>query len=166
MRYEVGDTVVHPTYGIGKVVEIEDIQYHDTEAHPFYKVSVNNAFIWVKVDDAGESRLRPLTPRQDLDRYRKLLSSEPTSLNEDRYKRYSEYQDRLKSASFETWCEVVRDLTARGLLKRLNEYDSNTLRRITEILTSEWALSAGISTEEAAQEIKSILSTARRSNPD
>ncbi len=160
MRYEVGDTVVHPTYGIGRIVEIEDIQYQDTEAHPFYKVSVDNAFIWVKADDTGEAHLRPITLRKDLDRYRKLLSSDATPLNEDRYKRYSEYRDRLKSASFETWCEVVRDLTARGLLKRLNENDAATLRRVTDILAKEWALSAGIATDEAAAEIKSILSAA------
>ncbi len=166
MHYEVGDTVVHPTYGIGKVVEIEEIKYHDPAAHLFYKISVDNAFIWVKMDDAGDSRQRRLTPRQDLDHYRKLLSSDPTPLNEDRYKRYSEYQDRLKSPSFEIWCEIVRDLSARAQIKRLNEYDASTLRRVTDILTKEWALSAGISTEEAAHEIKTILSNAKRPGPD
>jgi RNA polymerase-interacting CarD/CdnL/TRCF family regulator len=162
MHFTIGDTVVHPTYGIGKVVEIEEIKYHDTVAHPFYKISVENATIWVQVSDAGEARLRPLTPRHELDRYRKVLSDDPTPLNDDRYKRYAEYHDRLKSPSFKVWCEVVRDLTAHGSQKQLNENDSSTLRRVTDILAREWALSAGISPEDAAQEIKSILTSVKR----
>ena len=162
MHYAVGDTVVHPSYGIGKVVEIEEIQYHDTASHPFYKISVDNAIIWVQMDDAGESRLRPLTPRQELDRYREVLASVPTPLSEDRYKRYSEYNARLKSPSFETWCEIVRDLTAHSWIKRLNEYDLSTLRKVTVFVTKEWALSAGISSEEATSEIKTILTEAQK----
>ncbi len=162
MRFAIGDTVVHPLYGIGKIVEIEEIIYHDTAARPFYKISVDNAVIWVQMDDAGEARLRPLTPRHELDLYRKVLSSDPMPLNDDRYKRYSETNDRLRSPSFRFWCEVVRDLTARSGLKRLNEYDSSTLRRVMDILSKEWALSEGISNEEAAQEIKSILMAASK----
>ncbi len=162
MNFAIGDTVVHPIYGIGKIVEIEEIIYHDTAARPFYKIRVDNAVIWVQTDDEGEARLRPLTPRHELDLYRKVLSSGPTPLNDDRYKRYSETNDRLKNPSFRIWCEVVRDLTARSSLKRLNEYDSSTLRRVMDILSKEWALSAGISPEEAAQEIKSILLAASK----
>ncbi len=162
MHFIVGDTVVHPTYGIGKVMGIEEIQYHDTVTHPFYKISIDNATIWVQVSDAGEARLRPLTPRHELDLYRQILSSAPNELNEDRYKRYSDYHDRLKSPSFRIWCEIVRDLTARSWLKQLNEYDSSTLRRVTDILTKEWALSAGITDEEAAKEIKFILASGKK----
>ncbi len=162
MHFAVGDTVVHPTYGVGKVVEIEAIQYHDTVTHPYYKISVENALIWVQMDDTGEARLRPVTPRQELNQYRKVLASVPSPLNEDRYKRYSEFQSRLKSPSFMIWCEIVRDLTALSLLKRLNEYDSSTLRKVSDNLIKEWALSAGISTEEAGKEIKTIITAAQK----
>lgn len=164
MHYTVGDTVVHPSYGIGKVVEIEEILYQDTASHPFYKISVDNAVIWVQMDDAGESRLRPLTPRQELAQYRAVLASAPTPLSEDRYKRYSEYNARLKSPSFLTWCEIVRDLTAHSWIKRLNEYDLSTLKKVTVFVTREWALSAGITSEEATSEINTILSDAQKAN--
>ena len=66
MHFTVGDIIVHPTYGIGKVVGIEDLQYQGSETHPFYKISLENGMIWVQVDDAGEARLRPLTPPGEL----------------------------------------------------------------------------------------------------
>jgi RNA polymerase-interacting CarD/CdnL/TRCF family regulator len=149
--------IVHPTYGIGKVVGIEDLQYQGNESRPFYKISLDNGVIWVQVDDAGEARLRPLTPSNELETYRQILTSPPNPLSDDRYKRFSECNARLKNPSFRVWCELVRDLTAHGMTKRLNEYDSSTLRKVSEIVAREWALSAGIPFMDAAKEIKNIL---------
>ena len=157
MHFTVGDIIVHPTYGIGKVVGIEDLQYQGSETHPFYKISLENGMIWVQVDDAGEARLRPLTPPGELETYRQVLTSPPIPLSEDRYKRFSECNARLKNPSFKVWCELVRDLTAHGLIKRLNEYDSSTLRKVSEIMAKEWALSAGIPFADAVKEIKNII---------
>jgi len=157
LRFSVGEMIVHPTYGIGKVVGIENMQYQGTESHPFYKISLENGVIWVQVDDAGEARLRPLTPAGELDSYRQVLTSTPTPLSDDRYKRYSECNARLKSPSFRVWCELVRDLTAHGAIKRLNEYDSSTLRKVSDIVAREWALSSGIPFVDAVKEIKTIL---------
>jgi RNA polymerase-interacting CarD/CdnL/TRCF family regulator len=157
LHFTVGDIIVHPTYGIGKVVGIEDLQYQGSETHPFYKISLENGMIWVQVDDAGEARLRPLTPPGELETYRLVLTSPPTPLSDDRYKRFSECNARLKNPSFRVWCELVRDLTAHGLIKRLNEYDSSTLRKVSEIMAKEWALSAGIPFADAVKEIKNII---------
>ena len=162
MHFKVGDIIVHPTYGIGKVAGIEEMQYQDSQIHPYYKIEIENGVIWVQVDDAGEARLRPLTPASELNEYRQILTSPPTPLSEDRYKRFSEYNARLKNPSFKVWCEVVRDLTAHGFIKRLNEYDSSTLRKVTDILAKEWALSAGIPIADALKEIKSILQEAQQ----
>jgi RNA polymerase-interacting CarD/CdnL/TRCF family regulator len=158
LHFSVGNMIVHPTYGIGKVVGIEDLQYQGQESRPFYKISLDNGVIWVQVDDAGEARLRPLTPADELDSYREVLTSAPNPLSDDRYKRYSECNARLKSPSFRVWCELVRDLTAHGATKRLNEYDSSTLRKVSDIVAREWALSAGIPLVDAAKVIKNILS--------
>jgi RNA polymerase-interacting CarD/CdnL/TRCF family regulator len=162
LHFNVGDIIVHPTYGIGKVAGIEEMQYQDSQTHPYYKIEIENGVIWVQVDDAGEARLRPLTPAAELDTYRQVLTSPPTPLSEDRYKRFSEYNARLKSPSFKVWCEIVRDLTAHSLVKRLNEYDSSTLRKVSDILSKEWALSAGIPMADAQKEIKTILQEAQQ----
>ncbi len=166
MQFKVGDTIVHPTYGIGKVVGIEEMQYQESQTHPYYKIEIENGVIWVQVNDAGEARLRPLTPRSELDSYRQVLTSSPSQLSDDRYKRFSEYKDRLKNPSFKVWCEIVRDLTAHGLNNRLNEYDSTTLRKVSDVLTKEWALSAGIPVDDASREIKSILQEAQPSHSE
>jgi RNA polymerase-interacting CarD/CdnL/TRCF family regulator len=164
LNFIVGDTIVHPTYGIGKVVGIEDLIYQASEIHPFYKINLENGVIWVRADEDGGTRLRPVTPPEELNTYRLLLTSTPNVLSDDRYKRFSECNARLKNPSFAVWCEVVRDLTAHGVNKRLNEYDSSTLRKVTDYLAKEWAISAGISFVDALKEIKAILMGSLSSN--
>jgi RNA polymerase-interacting CarD/CdnL/TRCF family regulator len=64
---------------------------------------------------------------------------------------------RLRGGSFQTLCEVVRDLTARGRIKPLNEADSAALRRARAAMLQEWAAAAGVTPAEAAAEVDALL---------
>jgi RNA polymerase-interacting CarD/CdnL/TRCF family regulator len=54
-------------------------------------------------------------------------------------------------------CEVVRDLTAWSLRKRLGPADKNTLQNTRERLYREWAIAAGVPMTEATKEIDALL---------
>jgi RNA polymerase-interacting CarD/CdnL/TRCF family regulator len=161
VRFNVNDIVIHPSYGFGRITGIETLQYPGNEVHPYFIVTMDNGTMWVPADSPDTIHIRPVTPKQDLDNYRELLKSQPLPLSDDRYKRSAECTSRLKIISFSSLCEVVRDLSAFGRTKKLNDYDSATLRKITENLVKEWAFSAEMTILDAEKEIKGLLLTTK-----
>jgi CarD family transcriptional regulator len=162
MPYKIGDRVVHPAHGVGSIVGFAERDFAGQPEQLYYEISIHGGTVWVPVEGPHASRLRPLTNPRDLSRYRKLLKSPPEKLDQDNRKRQVELSERLRQGSFEVLCEIVRDLTARGRQKPLNQADSNWLRRAREGLCQEWAESAGVSIEEAIQEVEAILHEGRQ----
>jgi len=162
MLFKAGDRVVHPAHGVGDIVRLEERRLAEEETRLYYVVVADKSTIWVPVDAHQAVGLRQLTPKRDLARYRGLLKSHPSSLEKDQHKRRLEIADRLKQGSFQAMCEVVRDLTARGWHKPLNDADTTLLQKIRLDLCREWAAADGVSVAEALREIESLLLEARQ----
>lgn len=162
MQFKTGDTVVHPSYGVGNITRLEERRLAEQEMRLYYVITANKSTVWVPVDADGAASLRRLTSKSDLERYRRVLKSQPVSLAKDHYKRRLEIAERLKQGSFQVACEAVRDLTAHGWRKRLNDADTALLQKIRESLCREWAAAAATSSEEAYQETEALLMEARR----
>ena len=161
MQFKVGDLVVHLTYGIGRIAEIEEKRFSEKGACLYYKITLPRRTVWVPVKSEETNGLRLVTVKSDLDLYRNLLKSPPVPLEKNHHRRHLELISRLKQGSFRDVCEVVRDLTAWGRRKPLGQTDTATLQKTRESLYQEWAAAAGISTTEAIREIDSLLVAAR-----
>lgn len=163
MPYQVNDSVVHPAHGVGRVVALAMQHFFDAEARLYYEIAIQRSNkVWVPVDTGAASGLRPVTPKSELARYRRVLQSRPVSLTVDHRQRHLELLSRLKVGLFQTSCEIVRDLTAQRWVKPLNEMDSRTLRKTHEGLCQEWAAASGVSAQEAAQEVDALLLAGRQ----
>ena len=161
MQLKIGDLVVHPAFGMGHIVELEEKQFYQEGLHPYYKITRHKQSMWVRV----EAQLRPVTPRSELAHYRDVLKSPPVPLNTNQQQRQWDLVSRLKQGSFQGVCEVMRDLTAWGWQKPLDQADTTTLQKTRDSLSEEWATAAGISPTEASQEIDSWLLTTRSAYP-
>lgn len=161
MQFKVGDSVVFPTYGIGHIREIEEKSFSEQGARLYYKVALLKRTIWIPVEAHQVSGLRLVTVKSDLDHYRRLLKSPPVLLEKNHHRRHLELVSRLKQGSFQTVCEVVRDLTAWGWRKPLGQTDTAILQKTRQSLYQEWASAADISTTEAIKEIDSLLLATR-----
>jgi CarD family transcriptional regulator len=157
MRFKVGDSVVHPSHGVGRIVGLEVQTFMADHGQLFYEVSTSKSTVWVPVDAGADGGLRRLSSKQELAHCRRLLQKSPVVLEPDHRKRQLELAARLRGGSFQTLCEVVRDLTARGRIKPLNESDSSALRRARSALLQEWAASAGVTLAEATAEVDGLL---------
>ena len=122
-----------------------------------FEITTSKSTVWVPVEAGPEGGLRRLSSKQEMAHCRRLLQKSPVLLEPDHRKRQLELTARLRGGSFQTLCEVVRDLTARGRLKPLNEADSSALRRARAAMLQEWAASAGLSPAEAAAEVDGLL---------
>lgn len=161
MQFKIGDPVVHPVYGIGHIVEIEEKRFSEQGTRLYYKITLPKRTLWMPVEAHEVSGLRLVTTKSELNQYRYLLKSPPVPLHTNHQRRQLELINRLKQGSFQVVCEVVRDLTAWSWRKPLGRMDTVTLQKTRQNLYQEWAAAASVSTLEAIKEIDSLLLTTR-----
>lgn len=156
MQYEVGDKVIHWAYGVGEVVQI-DTKKLGGQNGTYYKVQVRDLTIWVPVEDANKSSLRPPTPARKFKKILGILRETGVELSNDRLERKNWLSESLRSGSLESICRVIRDLSAYAKVKKLNDNDSLVFERAKNLLLEEWRLSLDIPLAEAQKQLKSIL---------
>lgn len=162
MQFKIGDFVVHPVYGVGQIVKIEEKQFSRKGAALYYQIILPKCTIWILVETRAPAGLRLVTAKSDLDQYRNLLTSRPMPLQKNHHRRHRELVSRLKQGSFQVICEVVRDLTAWGWRKPLGPTDMTTLQKTRENLCQEWAMATGLSMAEAIKEVRALLQTTQQ----
>ena len=136
MTFNVGDWVVHPLHGVGRVIGLGHKQFSAAPGQDYYEITVSQGTVWVQVS-TPPAGLRGLTSKADLPRYRAVLQRPPVPLDKDYHQRRGELRERLKAGTFEATWEVVRDLTAYGWQKRLSEPDASLLRSVRDGLCRE-----------------------------
>lgn len=164
MAFKVGDRVVVASHGVGQIVRLEEKRFTGAEQRLYYEVSTPTSTIWVPVEDGPAARLRAVTPRNELNRYRAVLRGQPAELNKDRRQRQMDVAQRLKQGSFQALCEVARDLNASGWRKPLNETDASLLKAAMDNVSREWAASENVAVADAAREISALLQEAREAH--
>ena len=161
MEFKVGDDVVHPGHGVGRIVGLEERELGTSGLRWYYVMLVGTSTIWLPVQSSGATVLRAVTRPQDLDRYRRTLSGEPARLNRDYKQRHFDLSERLTHSSFQVICEIVRDLSALGWSRPLGDSDATMLKRVHQNLWREWAAATGQSEQDAIREIESLLGASR-----
>jgi CarD family transcriptional regulator len=161
MGFSAGDDVVHPTYGVGSILRLEERQLAEAELRWYYVLAIGKHTVWVPVRPDGSTALRAVTAKQELDQYRALLKSHPVKLERDHHKRRLEIRTRLTQGSFRAMCEAVRDLTALGWYRRIGEGDAAVLEKVLDNLQREWAAATGASMLEAIREVDALLQAGR-----
>lgn len=156
MRFKKKDMIVHPQYGVGRVVELEMKQMGPGQRQEYYKIAISTGTVWVPVE-GRPSGLRKVTSKEDLGMYRILLKGRPTPLVADYKERNTYLVDRLKERTLQAVCEVVRDLMAFHWSQSLNESSSMLLRSTHLVLCTEWAAAEGLSITEATRVIDALL---------
>ena len=161
MEFKVGDDVVHPSHGVGRIVGLEERELGTSGLRWYYVLVVGTSTIWLPVQANGATVLRAVTRPQDLDQYRTTLSGQPARLNPDRKQRHLDLSERLTQCSFQVICEVVRDLSALGWSRPMGDSDATMLKRVHQNLWREWAAAPGQSEQDAIREIESLLLAGR-----
>ena len=156
MNFHVGDSVMHWTYGLGQVVQLEE---RDLSGQPvlYYAVQVRDLTIWVPADDGLESRLRHPATRDEFTRSLNLLTGPCDPLPDDRQERKAWLRDVLKDGKSESLCRVIRDLSAYSHIKTLNDNDQALLKQAREALLGEWTFALSISQANADLELRRLL---------
>jgi RNA polymerase-interacting CarD/CdnL/TRCF family regulator len=162
MIFQVGDQVVHPQYGVGYVVKLEEREFEPGVMRQYYEISIpGGSTVWVPVD-LPNTGLRKLATRNEIVRCRRTLESRPLPLTEDSRLRQSDLGARLKVGTIIIHCEVVRDLAAYGAHKPISGSIASFLQSTQNVLVQEWAIVEGVTPSEAAAEISVLLEKSRQ----
>ncbi|MEJ2011286.1 MAG: CarD family transcriptional regulator [Anaerolineales bacterium] len=161
MEFEINEWAVHPRHGVGRIVKVEAKHFDGGPERQYYRLEIPTGTVWIPVD-SSPGGLRRLFAKKDIAAYRDLLRSRPTPLETDHRQRQITLTARQKQGSFKSRCELVRDLTAFGWKKSLNEITSVMLQGARHALCAEWAAVEGLSIDKARMEVDALLLEGRK----
>jgi RNA polymerase-interacting CarD/CdnL/TRCF family regulator len=156
VNFQVGDQVVHWTYGPGKVVQL-DRKALSGRTENYYVIQTRDLTLYVPIDDQRQSSLRLPTPSGEFESLFAILKSPEEPLASDRWERKNQLAEMMKDGRLESICKVIRDLVAFRRLKKLNDSDTAILERAQNFLLNEWQVSLGIPRAQAEHELQAIL---------
>ncbi len=154
--FAIGDKVVHPRYGAGTIVDIEEKRMGG-EAARYYIIELigRPSRLMVPVDNADNIGLRP--PIRQIQRVFQVLTEEPVPLPSDHRARREQLTELLRTGDPLLIGEVLRNLAWRDHRSRLTEADSKLYQQAQNFLAGELAASQGIDLEEARGQLLSAL---------
>ena len=122
MQFSIGDKVVHPRRGPGRIVDVERQSFLD-EAKRYYVIDMPASALTVRipvrrVDEVG---LRPAMTRKKLARVLEILHGRPRGLPADHKERQERVRERVQTARPIRMAEAVRDLTWHGRMAHLTK---------------------------------------------
>jgi RNA polymerase-interacting CarD/CdnL/TRCF family regulator len=160
MNFHTGDMVVHWTYGIGQIVNLEERALAGSKA-VYYGVQVRDMTIWVPADSKAGSRLRTPTSKSRFQQLLAVLSSPSEPLPEDRLERKTRLLELLKDGRPESLCQVIRDLSAyqKQKIKPLNDNDHLVLKQSRNTLLGEWGFVLSLTHAQAEHELHRLLTS-------
>jgi RNA polymerase-interacting CarD/CdnL/TRCF family regulator len=156
MNFHDGDPVMHCTYGLGKIIQMEERALYGPSMM-YYTVQIDDMTVWVPVDDKLETRLRPPTRGKEFKRLLDILAGPGEPLPSDRHERKELLIEWLKDGRAESLCRVIRSLASLRKERSLSDHDQVLMKRLQHALIGEWGYSMSIPTAQAEREMQILL---------
>jgi len=141
MQFSVGDKVVQPGIGAGRIVGTKEQELVAGYKH-YYVIAIpdRNSTVYVPIGNAVTLGVRPAMSQGKVDRVLDTLASMPQPLPRDYIVRQEEIELKIKTDQPIQVAEVVRDLSGRERDGPLTAKDREQLARGRYLLAGEIAL--------------------------
>ena len=138
LMYSVGDKVVYPHHGAGKIMKIEqkDVLGQQRD-YLTIQILHNDMTVMVPVENADRAGLRKVIESDVVDRVLEVLRGDPTKMPKNWSRRYKHNRDKLKTGDIFEVAEVVRNLAIRHADKGLSTGEKQMFSKAKKILASE-----------------------------
>jgi len=161
MHYSVGDKVVHPRFGAGRIAGVERQELADgPRSYYVIEMVTKRLIVHVPVLKAEEAGVRPAMSLSALPEVLSTLRRRPRRLSDDHKLRQEQVGAQIKTGLVLQLARVVRDLTWRGAKAHLTKNDSDFLKQGQELLAAEMALASGGNVSDSNKLIASTLAAA------
>ena len=158
MQFSVGDKVVHPRRGPGRIIDVERQEFLEEEKR-YYVIDMpaNSMTVRIPVRKVEEVGLRPAMTGEKLARVLDTLHGRPRRLPGDYKERQEQVRETIQTARPILMAEAVRDLTWHGRSDHLTKTDEALLKVLQDFLAGEMALASDTDIQQANQTIEHAL---------
>jgi CarD family transcriptional regulator len=164
MQFSVGDKVVHPHHGPGRIAGIEHRDLLDgTKRYYVIEIPGQGLTVHIPVDKADKVGVRPAMAQSRLPRVLSTLRGRPRLLPEDFKERQEQVGAKLRTGRLMQLARVVRDLTWHRERAHLTRTDYDRLRQGSDRLAAEMALVSGDNVSDASKLIRATMTAAMAS---
>jgi CarD family transcriptional regulator len=155
----VGDNVVYPHHGAGKVVKKEDKEIlGEIRQYLTIKILHNDMTVMVPCENAGKAGLRRVIDEETVKKVLAVLTDETSEMPKNWNRRFKHNRDKIKTGDIYELAEVVRNLAVREQDKGLSTGEKQMYTRAKKILASEMMYALDKTEDEAEAYLDDLLS--------
>ncbi len=164
MVYEIGDQVVYPHHGAGKVLKKEvKTMIGEEREYLTIKILHNAMTVMVPCENAARAGLRRVIGEEAVARVIAVLRDDVSQMPKNWNRRFKHNRDKIKTGDVYELSEVVRNLAIRESDKGLSTGEKQMYTRAKKILASELMYALVMEAEEAEEHIDSLIAEAHSS---
>jgi len=159
--YEVGDHVVYPHHGAGKVQTKEPKTVLGEEREYLtIKILHNDMTVMVPCENAGKAGLRRVIGEEAVERVLGVLRDDVSQMPKNWNRRFKHNREKIKTGDVYELAEVVRNLAIRESEKGLSTGEKQMYTRAKKILASELMYALEMEEDDAEAHLESLIEDA------
>src|SRR5437870_1901118 len=138
IEFELGDHVVYPHHGAGKVMKKEEMEMlGERREYLTIKILHNDMTVRVPTENAARAGLRRVIDEDTVKKVLAVLQDECSEMPKNWNRRFKHNRDKIKTGDVYELAEVVRNLAIREAEKGLSTGEKQMFTRARKILASE-----------------------------
>ena len=161
IKYKVGDHVVYPHHGAGKVLkkEMKEILGEKRE-YLTIKILHNDMTVMVPWENAGRAGLRRVIGEEAVKKVLAVLRDDVSQMPKNWNRRFKHNREKIKTGDVFELAEVVRNLAIRESEKGLSTGEKQMYTRAKKILASELMYALEMEEDEAETHLDELIEDA------
>ncbi|HTR88602.1 MAG TPA: CarD family transcriptional regulator [Solirubrobacteraceae bacterium] len=164
IEFELGDHVVYPHHGAGKVEGKEEMEMlGETREYLTIKILHNDMTVKVPTENAGLAGLRRVIDEETVKKVLDVLRDEVSEMPKNWNRRFKHNRDKIKTGDIYELAEVVRNLSLRESEKGLSTGEKQMFTRAKKILASELMYALDKDEDEAEEYLDELLANSSSS---
>jgi len=158
IEFELGDHVVYPHHGAGKVLKKEEMEIlGERREYLTIKILHNDMTVRVPTENAALAGLRRVIDEETVKKVLDVLRDEVSEMPKNWNRRFKHNRDKIKTGDIYELAEVVRNLSLRESEKGLSTGEKQMFTRTKKILASELMYALDKDEEEAENYLDELL---------
>jgi CarD family transcriptional regulator len=158
IEFELGDHVVYPHHGAGKVLKKEEMEIlGERREYLTIKILHNDMTVRVPTENAAIAGLRRVIDEETVKKVLDVLRDEVSEMPKNWNRRFKHNRDKIKTGDIYELAEVVRNLSLRESEKGLSTGEKQMYTRTKKILASELMYALDKDEEEAESYLDELL---------
>jgi CarD family transcriptional regulator len=158
IEFEIGDHVVYPHHGAGKVLRKEKKEVlGESREYLEIKILHNDMTVMVPTENAALAGLRRVIDEETVKKVEGVLQDQCSEMPKNWNRRFKHNRDKIKTGDIYELAEVVRNLAVREAEKGLSTGEKQMFTRAKRILASELMYALELDEEEVEEHIYELV---------